>query len=223
MRPRPIAASVLALILALAHAPCASAAGKVHFYGIRMDPTDADARQYSRPGYGLGIEAVAPPPVFARLVAGVIGIEWVNLLAQTKKFQDPTTGLRVEQQTSQDYFRAFLGAQVGSHNTGFLRPYAGANLAAVVYAIRTDVVVPDDVTRQNEIRQNLRDESEAAFGWDANAGLDLNFRDRWSLDLGVRVLHAYGVPQQLGAGAVTIQPSYVQYHAGFGVSFDAVR
>jgi len=37
------------------------------------------------------------------------------------------------------------------------------------------------------------------------------------VDGGARFLKQYGVPQQLGDGAVTIQPSYVQYR--LGVSF----
>jgi len=55
-------------------------------------------------------------------------------------------------------------------------------------------VVPDDRDRENEIRQNLRDENEFAFGWDANAGVDVNFCDRWSVEAGVRWLHQYGLP-----------------------------
>jgi opacity protein-like surface antigen len=197
----------------------ALAAGKVGIYGLGMDPLDVDARQYSRPGLGLGAEVVAPVPLLGKLVAGVGGFEWVNLMSKTKKFQDPLTGLRVEQQTSQDYFRLFAGGQLGSHSAGFLRPYAGVNVAAVLYGISTDVVVPNSSDRQNEIRQNLRSVHEFSFGWDANAGVDLNFRNRWSIDAGVRLLHSYGVPQQLGADALTIEPSYVLYKVGVGIAF----
>jgi len=106
---------------------------------------------------------------------------------------------------------------VGAHAAGLLRPYAGLNLAAVWYGISTDAVVPDDYNRQNEIRQSLGRRDEFAFGWDANAGVDLNFADRWGIDLGARWLHAYGVPQQLGGGAVTIQPGYLQVRLGVGI------
>jgi hypothetical protein len=37
------------------------------------------------------------------------------------------------------------------------------------------------------------------------------------LDGGLRFLKQYGLPQQLGAGAVTIQPSYFQYRAGVSI------
>ena len=40
---------------------------------------------------------------------------------------------------------------------------------------------------------------------------------RWGIDGGVRFLQQYGVPQQLGFGAVTIQPSYFQYRLGVSV------
>lgn len=210
---RPAIAFFVLLALAAVAAP-AFASGKLELYGVRMDPNGRDAVQYSRPGWGGGIEGVLPLPGTAKLIAGVVGIEGVNLLSREKTFQDLTTGLRVLQQTSQTYGRFYLGGQLGSHSSGFLRPYAGANVAVVWYGISTDVVVPDDTNRENEIRQNLRDENQFAFGWDANSGVDLNFRDRWGIDIGVRYLHAYGVPQQAGDGAVTIEPGYLQYRVG---------
>ena len=207
-----------ALALLVFAAP-ALAGGKIEVYGLRMVPTDVDSRQYSRPGWGAGAQGVAPIPGTATLLAGVAGVEIVNLLATSTEFQDELTGLRVEQQTTQNYGRVFLGTQLGSHGSGMLRPYSGVNVALVWYGISTDVVVPDDYGRQNEIRQNLGRRDEVAFGWDANAGVDVNFRDRWGIDVGVRWLHSYGVPQQLGAGAVTIEPGYVQVKVGavFGV------
>lgn len=206
-------AGALALALLALAAP-ALAGGKLEVYGLRMVPTDVDSRQYSRPGWGAGVQGVAPLPGTATLLAGVAGVEIVNLLATSTVFQDELTGLRVEQQTTQNYGRLFLGTQLGSHGSGMLRPYGGVNVALVWYGISTDVVVPDDYDRQNEIRQNLGSRDELAFGWDANAGVDVNFRDRWGIDVGVRWLHAYGVPQQLGAGAVTIEPGYLQVKVG---------
>jgi opacity protein-like surface antigen len=199
------------------HVPPALAGGKAELYLLRMVPTDVDSRQYSRPGWGAGLQAVVPMPGTATLLAAVGGLEVVNLLSSTKHFQDPLTGLRVDQETSQNYGRLFVGARFGSHSGGTLRPYGGLNIAGVWYGISTDAVVPDDSNRENEIRQNLGSRNEVAFGWDANAGLDVNFRDRWSIDIGARWLHSYGVPQQLGAGAVTVEPGYVQYKLGLGV------
>jgi opacity protein-like surface antigen len=215
---RRIPTMLLALLaLTLAFPIPAHADGKLGIYGIHMLPSDSDAHDYSRPGWGGGVEFVGPFPGTAKLLAGVVGIEVVNLLSSTKTFQDPLTGLRVEQQTSQNYGRLFVGGQLGSHSSGLLRPYAGLNVAGVWYGIGTDVVVPDDINRENEIRQHLGSRDEFAFGWDANAGVDFNFQDRWSIDAGARWLHAYGVPQQLGDGAVTVQPGYVQFRLGFGI------
>jgi len=47
--------------------------------------------------------------------------------------------------------------------------------------------------------------------------LRMNF-GRWGVDGGVRYLKQYGVPQQLGAGAVTIQPAYLQYRLGVSIA-----
>lgn len=221
---RPSVALALSLFVSLVAAAAAHAGdGKLTLYGIRLDPSDRDARNFSRPGWGAGLQAVAPLPNTQGLLAVVGGLEGVNLLSKTVKFQDPVTSLRVEQQTSQNYGRFFVGGQFGSHSNGALRPYIGSNVALVVYGIGTDVVVPDDRNRENEIRQNLRSRTETAFGWDVNAGLDVNFSNRWLLDGGVRWLHSYGLPEQLGDEAVRIEPSYVQIYVGVGVSFGTLQ
>jgi opacity protein-like surface antigen len=217
-----LAPAALAAALLLCFAVSARADGKVELYGVRMDPSDTDSRQFSRPGWGGGLELVAPLPGTATLIAGVFGLEVVNLLSKTKKFSDPLTGLRVEQQTSQNYGRLFVGGQLGPHGRGALRPYVGLNVAGVWYGINTDVVVPDDSNRQNEIRQNLHSRDEFAFGWDASTGVDFNFSGHFIIDAGVRYVHAYGLPQQLGADAVTIQPGYIQYRVGLGFGFNAI-
>jgi opacity protein-like surface antigen len=220
MRRAAIALLVTTVFAALAVSTVpARAQGKLEGYFIKMDPYSNVARQYGRPGYGAGVEAIGALPGTAHLIAAVGGLEVVNLLSKTTTFQDALTGLRVEQQTSQNYGRLYLGGQLGSHSSGFLRPYVGSNVALVWYGISTDVVVPDDSNRQNEIRQNLRDENQFVFGWDGNAGVDLNFHDKWSVDVGVRYLHTYDVPQQLGAGSVRIEPDYFQFRIGLAADF----
>ena len=211
---RGLGGAVLAVVLgaALAHAD-----GKVSLYTLRMDPSGQDAKQYSRGNWGGGLSATFAVPQVANLIAGTVGFEYVNLLSDDLAMQDPVTLLRVEQQTRQHYARLYLGPEFGPHGDGFLRPHAGANLAAVFYGIHTDVVVPDDVNRENEIRQNLKSENRVAMGYDVNAGLDLQVRG-FSLDGGVRFLKSFNVPQQLGPGSVTIHPGYFQFYFGVGVS-----
>lgn len=197
----------------------AIAGGKVGIYGIRMVPSGKDAGDYSRPGWGGGLHVVVPVPRLRNGLAGVAGIDIVNLLSETIEFRDTFTGLRVEQQTSQDYIRLFIGSQVGGHGNGFIRPHAGINLALVNYRISTDVVVPDDEDRENEIRQNLREKSRWAFGYDITLGVDLNFSNKIALDGGVRYLRTFSLPQQLGENSVTIHPRYLQVYIGIGISF----
>ncbi len=195
------------------------AGGKVGIYGIRMVPYGENAEDYSRPGWGGGIHIVVPAPQLSNILAGVAGFEIVNLLSETTEFQDDLTGLRVEQQTSQDYFRLYIGSQVGGHGNGFIRPHVGLNVALVYYKISTDVVVPDDVNRENEIRQNLSSEGHLVFGYDITLGIDLNFSNTVALDGGVRYLTSFSLPQQLGEGSETIHPQYFQIYFGIGFSF----
>ncbi len=193
-----------------------AAVPRATFYGLRMDPSDVNARDFARPGWGAGVDLSWPLPGSQGLLSGIAGLEAVSLLSKVKKFQDPLTLLRIEQHTDQMYGRLFVGGELGPHGNGFLEPYANLAVALVFYGISSEVVIPDDSDRQNDINQHLGDENEVAFGWSAGTGVNLNF-GRWGLDGGVRYLKQYGVPQQLGDGAVTIQPSYLQYRVG--VSF----
>jgi opacity protein-like surface antigen len=211
--------AVMALVLLSIVFSDAIAGGKVGIYGIRMVPSGKDAGDYSRPGWGGGLHVVVPVPRLRNGLAGVAGIDIVNLLSETIEFNDNLTGLRVEQQTEQNYVRLFIGSQVGGHGNGFIRPHAGINLALVNYRISTDVVVPDDEDRENEIRQNLREKSRWAFGYDITLGVDLNFSNKIALDGGVRYLRTFSLPQQLGENSVTIHPRYLQVYIGIGMSF----
>jgi hypothetical protein len=199
--------------------PDAIAGGKLGIYGIRMEPSGEDAADFSAPSWGLGLHAVVPVPRLWNVLAGVAGVEIINFLRESTEFQDQVTGLRVEQDTNQNYFRVYIGSQLGGHGNGFLRPHIGLNLALVNYYISTDVVVPDDYDREKEIRQNLSKEGHWVFGYDVTLGVDLNFSNTIALDGGVRYVKSFSVPQQLGEGSETIHPQYFQIYLGIGVSF----
>ena len=201
----------------------ATAAGKIQLYGLRMTPTGQDASRFSRPSWGVGLAVVAPLPQVHNLIAGTLGLEIANMLSQTTAFRDSQTGLRVEQQTNQNYYRLYLGGRLGPHGPGLIRPHVGSNVALVVYDISTDVVVPDDVNRENEIRQNLRSRTESAFGWDVTLGTDFNIHNTVAVEGGVRFLKTFGVPQQLGAGSRRVEPAYFQIYLGLGVGFGAMK
>ncbi len=211
--------AIMALVVLSIVFSDAIAGGKVGIYGIRMVPSGNDAGNYSRPGWGGGLHVVVPVPRLRSGLAGVAGIDIANLLSETTEYIDRITGLRVEQQTSQDYVRTYIGSQVGGHGNGFIRPHAGINLALINYRISTDVVVPDDSDRENEIRQNLQEKACWAFGYDITLGVDLNFSNTIALDGGVRYLRTFSLPQQLGDNSVTIHPRYLQVYIGIGISF----
>jgi opacity protein-like surface antigen len=213
---------MVTLGLVAAGAAPALAGGKLELYGIRMEPNGQAAERYSRPGWGGGLQVVAPLPNVSNLLAGVGGLEVVNLLSQKTEYPDPVYALRVEQHTDQYYGRLFLGGEIGPHGSGMVRPHAGMNLALVLYGIGTDLVLIDDI-EGTEIRRNLGSENEAAFGYDASFGVDFNFFDRMVVDVGARYLKSFGVPQQLSEGSVTIHPEYFQVYLGVGVSFGLMR
>ena len=212
---RPLARALATLSLCAVAIPTLAIAATPRFglYLTRLDPADRSARDFARSGFGGGIDVSWPVHGSEGMLSVIGGIEATSLLSKVKTFQDQRTGLRVEQHTDQVYGRFFMGGELGPHGNGFFQPYANAALGLVVYGINTDVVIPDDSDRQNSINQNLSEQNEAAFGWSAGTGVNFNF-GKWGIDGGVRFLKQYGVPQQLGDGAVSIQPSYVQYRLG---------
>ncbi len=187
---------------------------------LHVEPNGGDAEQFAEASLGGNIEVVLVPPGVWDAMAFTFGFDGVLLDSQTTKFRDRTTGLRVEQQTRQNFFRLFLGGRVGHQGHGFIRPYIGANIALNIFTYDTDVVIPDDTDPENEIRQSLEDETETAFGFDTVLGVELNFNDKWFLDGGAKYIKTFNVPQQLGDDAKTIHPQYFQIFVGGGFMFD---
>ncbi len=198
------------------------AGGKVGIYGIYMIPKGVDAENYSRPGFGFGLRVVVPVHQLGNMLAGTAGFEVTNLLDKTIGFRDRTTGLFIDQNTNQNYYRLFIGAQVGGHGNGFLRPHAGLNIALVYYNISTDLIVEDYWTGE-EIVQNVSNEGYVVAGYDITLGIDLNFSNTIAIDGGVRYLQSFSVPQQLGEGSEKIHPQYFQVYLGIGASFDMIK
>lgn len=219
--PRTIRLGAVLTVLCCLLAPALAWADAAVFLDvIRMDPYGRDARGFSRPGWGAGLRTVIPLPQTHELLSFVGGLDAVNLLSDTQVYYEGI--LRVEQQTSQNYGRLYLGGQFGPR-TGAVRPHVEAAISGVWYGISSDAVVPDDTNVENEIRQHLDDQNEYAFGYHMGGGLEICFKERFSIDANVRYLESFGVPQQLGLGAVTIQPQYFQYSLGIGLSFGAFR
>ena len=217
-----LAAVVTGCALLVLSAGSAPAEGKVGLYGIYMTPYGTDAREYSRAGWGGGLHGVFPIEPWRNMGALVGGLEMVNLKSETKVFTDPRTRLRTEQQTSQNYYRLYLGAEIGPHGDGLLRPHVGANVAGILYNISTDLVIPDDYSSDRDTRQSLSSKTRVAVGLDISLGLDLNFSS-FVIEGGVKYLKSFSVPQQLGEGAVTIHPQYFQVYLGVGLPFHVLE
>ena len=216
-------AAVLSSACCLASLPLPAAAdGKVSIYLSRMEPADVDASRFSTASWGGGIAAVVPLTVVQNLIALTGGLEITNMLSESTDVYDPIIRESLLQSTNQSYGRLFLGGRVGPHGYGFLRPHAGANVAVVWYDITTDIQIPNPADPNNPVTKTLDSTTKGAFGYDLNAGLDLNIANSFPVEFGVRYLQTFQVPQQLGQGAVSISPSYVQGYFAVGVGFDFI-
>src|SRR5262245_8288361 len=114
-RHRVSRSTSLALLLALAlvRPDAANAQLNVSLQGIHMDPADKDAKDFSDASFGAGLRARFSIFHLSPIIGGGAGIEWISLLSETHTFQDPQTGLTVEQQTEQEYLRIYLGPEIG--------------------------------------------------------------------------------------------------------------
>ena len=212
-----LTAAILAATATVSYADMANSRFGLHV--IRIEPNGDDAEQFSAAAWGGNIEAILVPSGIWNALGIVVNVSLVELDSKTTVFRDRLTGLRTEQQTSQTYTRVAAGARVGHQGHGFFRPYAGANLAINIFNIDTDVVIPDDSDRENEIRQDLKSKTETAFGFEMALGTEFNFGDRWYIDLGGKYIKTFEVPQQLGDEARKIHPQYFEIYAGAGVTF----
>lgn len=215
------------LALALTIACCAAlvpgsvrADGKVSVYLSRMEPTGEDARRFSRASWGGGVDVVLPWYAAYNLVALTSGLELSNMLSQSTDVYDPILRETLVQRTHQSYGRFFMGGRVGPHGAGFVRPHAGANLALVWYGISTDIDIPNPNDPATPITKPIESNTKVAFGYDVNAGVDLNIANSFPVEVGMRFVKSFNVPQTLGEGAVSVSPSYFQTYVAIGMGFD---
>ncbi len=209
---------LLCLLLCGISSSTATAGGKVGIYGIRMVPYGNDAESYSRPSWGGGLHAVLPIEKLSNFVAGTVGIEFVNLFSQAITVQNPATGSSDDQEGDPNYYRFYLGGQIGGHGNGFLRPHAGFDLSLAYYHYPEGVVIYSKQLGQGRFWVSVP--GKLAFGYDLSLGLDMNFSNTVALDGGVKYLKGFGVCQPQGEGSVTIYPQYFQIYLGIGYSLD---
>jgi len=178
-----------------------------------MEPGNSDARDFSKGNFGGSFEyefhfVGIPDPI-----SWAAGFDYIDMLSEETTYYEES-GLRVVQETDQEYYRFWFGPRLKSHANAFFRPYIGIHGALIYNMIETDVVIPDDYDPDNEIRQILSSASELLFGYDITAGLEMRVSKDWSLDLGMKKLETFGEPQQLSDRAVTVQPSYYLFYVG---------
>jgi opacity protein-like surface antigen len=216
------AALTIACCVALSSAP-ASADGKVSLYASRMEPATVDAERFSRTSWGGGIDVVLPFSETRNFTAFTAGLEITSMLGHSTDIYDPIIRENITQSTSQTYGRFFMGGRLGPHGPGFFRPHVGANLAVVWYGIGTTLEIPNAADPANPIFKTIDSNYKTAFGYDVNAGIDLNMANKFPIEVGMRYLKSYNVPQQLGEGSVSISPSYYQVYFGIGFGFEFMQ
>ena len=203
-----------ALLLALLALPAAAATPRVSVYALRMDPGAPLKRGVWNSGYGGGAEVSWPIPRSEGLLALTGGAEVSSLLSGVSTVVDTATGVRFEHHMDQLYGRFFLGGELGPHGEGTVQPYVNLALSTIVYGYFDDV----NVNAGGHSREVVACQHEVGVGWSAGAGVNLDFR-RFGVMGGVRYLRQFGTPQQLGDGAVRIEPAYMQYRIGVTLPF----
>jgi opacity protein-like surface antigen len=208
----PFRAALVLALLALAAAPAQAMDGKLGVHIVRMDPNGNDATE---PGWGFGVQLTATGRsktatlIDRGVLAGIAGIEYVNLQAQEALVYDPGGGTVSVERNNQYLGRLYLGPEIGAHGHGLVRPHAGANLALVLYGISYG---------------NGLGDHKITYGYDFSAGLDMNPWNTVSLDLGARYVKMFGIPAQLAfETAEPIEPAYVQAYLAVAFSLAWLR
>jgi hypothetical protein len=216
-----LTSAFLLLVLLVIPFSDAVAGGKVGIYGLRLQPSGGDAQDYSDPGWGVGLHMVAPIPGTWRMLAGTIGFEYVNLQREKVLIPEALGLFYAEQTTTQDYFRTYLGARIGAHGSGFLRPFVGFNVAWVVYSIGATLSVPTD-TQDDPFLSQSESSNESVFGYDMTLGVDLNFSNTVAVEGGVRYMKSGSFDQTFGEedNSVRVSPDYFQFYLGAGIAFE---
>ena len=211
----PFRPPLVLAVLALAAPRVQAMDGKLGLHVVRMDPSGNDASRDAKPGWGFGVQLTATTRSrTSRLLdsgrlAGILGIEYVNLQPQETLVIDPGGGPASVVRNDQYLGRFYLGPEIGAHGHGLLRPHAGANVALVLYGISYGNGIGDH---------------KAVFGYDVSGGLDFNPWNTASFDLGARYVRLFGSPPQLPfITAEPIASAYVQAYLAVGFSLDWLR
>ncbi len=202
------------VLLSICSTTYAGVQGRLAGYLMRIEPYQDDAEKFSKATLGGGFQVIVAAPRPYHYVAGVFGLEGARLQNQKIYMIDRLTGLQAEQITNHDYFRIFLGPRFGPQGRGFFHPYIGANVAVAFYSIDSDLVVHDDYDRTKEIRQSIERQEEAVIGYDINLGLELNFQQKFFIDVGGRYVQNLDVEQQVGEVKEMIKPTYIEVYLG---------
>lgn len=189
--------------------------GKISVHGIYMVPYGTDAKEVSRPGWGLGGDLQVGLPGAHDVLLGVVGIEYINLLVTSDDLVSFAGGVPIPytKETDQWYGRLRAGLQIGGLGNGFFRPYLGLNGALVLYRINTDLIFHPG-GGEEDFTEHAYDDMNVVFGCDLTLGMDLKVWDQISIDGGIKYLKSFGVPDQLGGESVRIYPQYFQICLG---------
>jgi len=211
---------ILLLLLGLAGAREAAAVvpGRVGLHALRLMPR-GDSDDYSDASWGGGLEVIVPLSATGNLVAVDFVGAIVNFESETIIRVDPSSLLRTEQSNSQNLARFGTGLRLGPHGHGLFQPFVGVHGYLVAHAIRSTLLIPDDFDETHSVQQDLGSESDWGVGWDATAGLHLNFGNRFGAYGGVSYFRSAGLDRPLGEDEVTVDPEYTDVYAGLSVSF----
>jgi len=179
-----------------------------------MVPENEEARLISNGNWGLSGEIEFHIQGIPDYISWAAGLDWVDMLTEESLVWVPP-GVWITRQTDQVYYRFWFGPRLRSHNKGFLRPYAGANIAIIYYSYETWFL---DFSGQSRIL--IASDGEFALGYGIDGGIEIRTASTWSLDLGAKLLRTFGEPRQLSFDSVTVQPSYLMYYLGVRFLFE---
>jgi hypothetical protein len=207
--------SGIALLLTTIATDAGAIVGRFGAHVVRLEPNGA-IEDFSDVDWGGGLECVLAIPHLHELVAVGVALEIVPFSKETLVFEPGPFEFTRELSTSQDFFRFSLGPRLGPHGHGFFQPWVGLHGGLVVHSVNTTLSIDFD-DPSDDLSQTKRRETDTGVGYDVAAGVNLNFRNRFGVQGGVKYLHSFGLDEPIGEDRLKVDPEYFEAFAGISI------
>ncbi len=189
----------------------------------RLFPQYPQNNYSDKPTWGGGMAVIVPLSQTGISPAVDIGMEYFNCYSVNETVSDPYYG-SADIPTSQGVYRIYTGGRLSINGAGNFHIFMGGNFALAITRIHTAYVIPMTITGEGPPipaeMENLYSKTKSSFGYDLNAGCELQLAETFIFEAGMRYIRLFQAPIQLDdIRAVPIAAHYSQIYLSVGALF----